>query len=99
MVWRKVRSIPHACVVEKSEIYPRVKSESWEKALSSSHLQHAEVADGSLDNENLSILLRKNPVTADDFYQAIASMNHSTSTELCERLKKWSNSHGISYQA
>ena len=57
-------------------------------------LQHAEVADGSLDNENLSILLRRHPVNADDFNQAIASMNHSTSIELCERLKKWSKSHG-----
>ena len=56
-------------------------------------LQHGEVAGGSLDSENLSILLRRHPVNADDFNQAVACMNHSTSTELCERYRKWSNEH------
>lgn len=54
-------------------------------------LQHVEVIDGDRD---LSILMKRNPVTAQDFREAIASNNNATSTELCQRYMKWAESHG-----
>ncbi|KAL7548711.1 hypothetical protein ACHAWF_011980 [Thalassiosira exigua] len=57
-------------------------------------LQHAEVSDSSSDHENLSLLMRKNPITAQDFHGAIAAVNHSTSAELRDRHEKWEGSHG-----
>mmetsp|Transcript_5603 Transcript_5603/g.10866 ORF Transcript_5603/g.10866 Transcript_5603/m.10866 type:complete len:188 (-) Transcript_5603:939-1502(-) len=58
-------------------------------------LQHAEVMDGpSLDNENLSLLMKRNPITARDFHDAIATTNYCTSAALCTRYKKWEDSHG-----
>ena len=57
-------------------------------------LQHAEVLDGPSDHENLSLLMKRNPITAQDFHDAITTVNHSTSAELCERHKKWAGAHG-----
>lgn len=59
-------------------------------------LQHVEVMDGSSDTENLSLLMRRNPVTAQDYNDSIAVANRSTSADLVERQKKWSKSHGSS---
>lgn len=57
-------------------------------------LQHAEVMDGSSDHENLSLLMKRNPITANDLDEAIAAVNHSTSAELCGRHRKWADGHG-----
>ena len=57
-------------------------------------LQHVEVMDGSSDQENLSLLMRRNPVTSQDFHETLTTVNHSTSVELPERHKRWSEAHG-----
>lgn len=57
-------------------------------------LQHAEVSDGPSSSENMSLLLKKTPITVQDFQNSIATVNHSTSSELSARLEKWRGSHG-----
>ena len=57
-------------------------------------LQHLEVHDGSSNNENISLLMKRNPITAQDFREAVATVNHCTSTELLARQKKWEGSFG-----
>ncbi|KAL7530853.1 hypothetical protein ACHAXR_004865 [Thalassiosira sp. AJA248-18] len=57
-------------------------------------LRHAEVLDGSSNHENLSLLMKRNPITAQDFHEALATVNHSTSAELYARQRKWEESHG-----
>ncbi len=59
-------------------------------------LEDAEILDRSPDHENLSLLVKRNPVTAQDFRDAIATVNHSTSAELCDQYRKWTEAHGSS---
>ena len=56
-------------------------------------LQHLEVMDGVSDSE-MSLMMKKNPVFVQDFNDAVSTVTHSTSADLCERHKKWSISHG-----
>ena len=58
-------------------------------------LQHAEVMDGC--DDNLSMLMKRNPITANDFHEAIATVNRSTSAEFCERHRRWTDAHGSAY--
>lgn len=59
-------------------------------------LEDVDSLDRLPDHENLSLLLSRNPATAQDFREAIATMNHSISAELCNQHKKWTESHGSS---
>ncbi len=54
------------------------------------------VLDGTMNNENMSLLMKRNPITAQDFHDAIAAVSRSTSTELCDRYRKWMVVHGSS---
>ena len=56
-------------------------------------LQHLEVMDGVSDSD-MSLMMKRNSVTAQDFNDAVSTVAHSTSADLCERHKKWSISHG-----
>ncbi|KAL3770414.1 hypothetical protein ACHAW5_002331 [Stephanodiscus triporus] len=56
-------------------------------------LADVEICDGLPDHENLSLLMKRNPVTAQDFREAISTVNHSTSAELCDRLMKWTDAN------
>jgi katanin p60 ATPase-containing subunit A1 len=49
--------------------------------------------DGSV---NISLLMKRNPITAQDFHDAIATVSHSTSAALCDRYRKWMDAHGSS---
>ena len=49
--------------------------------------------DGSV---NMSLLMKRNPITAQDFHDAIATVSHSTSAALCDRYRKWMDAHGSS---
>jgi len=57
-------------------------------------LAQSEVMDGPSDHEHISVLMKKNPITAEDFRAAIATAHHSTSAELSARHKMWEDSHG-----
>lgn len=56
-------------------------------------LQHLEVMDGVSDSE-ISLMMKRNPVKIQDFNDAVSTVAHSTSADLCERHQKWSISHG-----
>jgi len=56
-------------------------------------LQHLEVMDGVSDSE-MSLMMKRNPIIVQDFNDAVSTVAHSTSADLCERYKKWSISHG-----
>ena len=55
---------------------------------------------GSLDqntgaqSEKLTLLIKKNPITEQDFNDSLSIMNQSTDVALCNRHKKWSEAHG-----
>ena len=60
-------------------------------------LNDSRVLDGTLNgSENMSLLMKRYPITAQDFHDAIATVNHSTSAELCDRYRKWMDAHGSS---
>jgi katanin p60 ATPase-containing subunit A1 len=59
-------------------------------------LNDPRVLDGTMNNENISLLMKRNPITAQDFQDAIAAVSHSTSTELCDRYREWMVAHGSS---
>lgn len=59
-------------------------------------LNDTRVINGTLSHENISTLLEKNPITKQDFYDAVATASHSTSAEMSDRYKKWMNEHGSS---
>lgn len=44
--------------------------------------------------QNLSLLVKRNPITEQDFVQSLSTINQSTDAELCARHTKWSESHG-----
>ncbi|KAL9182459.1 hypothetical protein ACHAXT_013111 [Thalassiosira profunda] len=50
--------------------------------------------DTSSDHDSLSLLMKRNPVTFQDFQSAVAAVNHSTSSKLQARHKQWEASHG-----
>lgn len=56
-------------------------------------LAQLEVKSRSSD-QNLSLLIKNNPITEQDFFESLSVMNHSTDMELCTRHKKWNESHG-----
>eukprot|EP00804_Cyclotella_cryptica_P004832 CCRYP_004906-RA/>CCRYP_004906-RA protein AED:0.31 eAED:-0.05 QI:0/0.5/0/0.66/1/1/3/0/519 len=56
-------------------------------------LTQLEVKSGSSD-QNLSLLINKNPITEQDFFEGLSVMNQSTDMELCMRHRKWNESHG-----
>jgi len=60
-------------------------------------LNDSRVLDGTLNgSENMSLLMKRYPITAQDFHDAIATVNHSTSAELFDRYRKWMDAHGSS---
>ena len=59
-------------------------------------LEDAEILDRFPDQENMSLLVKRNPVTVQDFRDAFATVNHSTSAELCDQHRKWTDAHGSS---
>lgn len=59
-------------------------------------LDDEEILDRLPDHENWSLLVKRNPVTAQDFREAIATVNHSTSADLCDQHRKWTDAHGSS---
>ena len=44
--------------------------------------------------QNLSLLVKRNPVTEQDFKDALRTTNHTTDKELCSRHSLWNASHG-----
>ena len=56
-------------------------------------LTQLEQSNASID-QNLSLLIKKNPITSDDFRESLTLINQSTDNELCRRHQAWSESHG-----
>ena len=56
-------------------------------------LTQLEQSNTSID-QNLSLLIKKNPITSDDFRESLTLINQSTDNELCRRHQAWSESHG-----
>ena len=54
-------------------------------------LQQLEVSN---DETEISLMMKRNIVTVQDFNDAVSTVAHSTSADLCERHQKWSISHG-----
>lgn len=44
--------------------------------------------------QSMSLFIKKNPITVDDFRDSLAVINRTTDQELCKRHKTWSESHG-----
>ena len=43
---------------------------------------------------NMTLFMKKNPITVDDFRESLAAINRSTDAELCRRHQSWSESRG-----
>jgi katanin p60 ATPase-containing subunit A1 len=43
---------------------------------------------------DMSLLIKKHPITVDDFRESLSAINQSTDAELCRRHKIWSETHG-----
>ena len=47
-----------------------------------------------LADQSLSLFMKKNPITVDDFRESLAAINQSADAQLCIRHQAWSESHG-----
>ena len=56
-------------------------------------LAYLEETAGAVDR-NMSSLIKKNPITVDDFDEALLTMNQTTDAEFYKKHKTWSDSHG-----
>ena len=45
-------------------------------------------------DQNMSLLIKNNPIMVDDFRESMMIINQSTDYDLCKRHKAWSESHG-----
>ena len=45
-------------------------------------------------DQNMSLLIKNNPIMVDDFRESMSIINKSTSADLCKRHKSWNKTHG-----